>query len=295
MNKKEIIGGLIALVIFGIIFSLVFDMYTKEGKEKTIVELKKTTDSKNYLDIVIKVVAMDPLSGDMTTRVFISPKGDFIDKYELLKKNIYFYTNSASGRQDFLFEKGMQVNPVEIEYNVYGLLTKYPFDEYDSPIIMFSELRKTNEIVDTTLIDTEVTDDIPISISFEGSLHGYNFHAESDTTVNKIYSAINVNIHRSNSTLFFSVFIMIAMWLLSGIVILLVLSVVVRKRKVELGMMAFISAMIFALPALRNMQPLVPSIGTFSDYVSFFWAESFMAISLFVIVLTWLRRPPEKS
>ncbi|HRE40452.1 MAG TPA: DUF4436 family protein [Ignavibacteria bacterium] len=295
MNKKEIIGGIIAIIIFGFIFSLVFNMYTKEGKEKTIVELNKSSDTVNYIDIVIKVVAMDPLSGDMTTRVFISPKGDLTDKYELLKRNIYFYTNSASGTQDFLFQKGMQVNPIEIEYNVYGLLTKYPFDEYDSPIIMFSELRKTGDMIDTTLIGSEITDDIPISISFEGSLHGYNFHPVQDTTVSKIYSAINVNIHRSNSTLFFSVFIMIAMWLLSGIVILLVLSVVVRKRKAELGMMAFISAMIFALPALRNMQPLVPTIGTFSDYVSFFWAESFMAISLFVIVLTWLRRPPEKN
>jgi|GEM_PF-4871030 len=150
MNKKEIIGGIIAIIIFGFIFSLVFNMYTKEGKEKTIVELNKSSDTVNYIDIVIKVVAMDPLSGDMTTRVFISPKGDLTDKYELLKRNIYFYTNSASGTQDFLFQKGMQVNPIEIEYNVYGLLTKYPFDEYDSPIIMFSELRKTGDMIDTT-------------------------------------------------------------------------------------------------------------------------------------------------
>ena len=49
--------------------------------------------------------------------------------------------------------------------------------------------------------------------------------------------------------------------------------------------------LIFGLPALRNVQPGVPSVGAFSDYVIFIGAELIVAVSAVVTVWHWLLRP----
>lgn len=291
MKTKEIIWGIIGLIIFCIMFTLVFRMYSREGHSKEIEYIKLSEDTVNYLELDLKVVAMDPIKGDLTLRVFFEPKGKYIDKNYLPTENIYFYANTSIGKQEYTFAEGMEINPMELSINTFGMLTEYPFDIYEAPFFCMAEILQSPS---DTLFDADTTNNIPIGIKFQGSLHGYDFSAQVDNESTITYSGIDIEITRAGSTKFFSIFIMAAMWLLSGIVIFLVLSVVVRKRRIELGMFAFISAMLFALPALRNMQPLIPTIGTFSDYVSFFWAESFMAVCLFVIVLVWLRRPGEK-
>ncbi len=294
MKTKELLWGAVGIVVFCIMFTFVFRMYSNEGESKKIDYTKLPEDMVNYLGLDIKVVAMDPIKGDMTLRVFFYPKGKYIDKDDLLTEKVYFYVNASIGKQEFTFSKGMEINPMEISINTYGKITEYPFDEYDAPFFCMAEVLN-DEPSDSLYTPTTIgSNNIPIGMQFQGSLHGYDFSAEVDTASSEVYSGIDIAVTRAGSTKFFSVFIMIAMWLLSIIVIFLVLSVVVRKRKIELAFFAFISAMIFALPALRNMQPLIPTIGTFSDYVSFFWAESFMALSLFVIVFVWLRRPGEK-
>jgi hypothetical protein len=54
-------------------------------------------------------------------------------------------------------------------------------------------------------------------------------------------------------------------------------------------------ALIFGLPALRNVQPSAPPIGAFSDYVTFIWAELIVAVSAVITVWQWLLRAPSKS
>ena len=87
---------------------------------------------------------------------------------------------------------------------------------------------------------------------------------------------------------------MCLMWGVSVAVLLLVLSIVVRGRKVEIAMFSFIATLLFAFVTVRNSQPAVPPVGTLSDYLSFFWAVVILALSLLTIIITWLRRPAAK-
>jgi hypothetical protein len=84
---------------------------------------------------------------------------------------------------------------------------------------------------------------------------------------------------------------MTMMWGLTIAVIFLTLSVVLRGRKVELGMFSFAAALLFAFAAVRNAQPGTPPIGTYGDFISFFWAEVILALCLVTLVFTWLIRP----
>jgi hypothetical protein len=60
-------------------------------------------------------------------------------------------------------------------------------------------------------------------------------------------------------------------------------------------MFTLIAGMLFALPAVRNLQPGVPPLGGLSDFLSFFWAESLVAISLPILFFVWLTRYKKPS
>ena len=61
-------------------------------------------------------------------------------------------------------------------------------------------------------------------------------------------------------------------------------------RKLDLVPLSLAVSLIFGLPALRNIQPGIPAIGVFGDYVSFLWAELVVAASAVIVVWTWIRR-----
>ena len=55
-------------------------------------------------------------------------------------------------------------------------------------------------------------------------------------------------------------------------------------------MFSFLGALLFAFPAVRNAVPGSPPIGSFNDYLAFFWAEGLVAASLIAILFTWALR-----
>ena len=83
----------------------------------------------------------------------------------------------------------------------------------------------------------------------------------------------------------------ILMMLMSGLALSLlamVIRVITIGPKVDLVPLSFSISLIFGLPALRNVQPGVPAVGAFGDYVSFIWAEIIVGLSAIVIIWTWL-------
>jgi hypothetical protein len=136
--------------------------------------------------------------------------------------------------------------------------------------------------------------DVPIAVDFYGSIPGMKIEADKSKESTDDYVGIDMTISRSSTVLFFSLFISFLMWGAAIAVLLLVLSILLRGRKIEVGMFSFLSALLFAMVAVRNSQPGVPPIGTFSDFISFFWAEVILALCLLTILFTWLLRPTAK-
>jgi hypothetical protein len=56
-----------------------------------------------------------------------------------------------------------------------------------------------------------------------------------------------------------------------------------RTPQAEFANVAIFSALIFALPSFRNSMPLAPPFGSLCDWISFFWAEAFAVIGLFIM------------
>ncbi len=134
---------------------------------------------------------------------------------------------------------------------------------------------------------------IPIALELYGSVNGLAIGAAKAKDFEKDYPVIELTIERATTARFFSMFIMGAMWLLTIAVLLLVFHVLAGRRKIEVGMFSFLGALLFAFPALRNSQPGTPPIGTYGDFIAFFWAEVLIALCLLTILSIWLVRGPE--
>lgn len=267
---------------------------------------KNKTD---FIEVVAKVLSIDPIKGDVSVRLEFEPNGSFAKEDGTLARNIKFDINSSNGKQEVSFEKGKRMSPTEAILNMYdGSVTDYPFDSHKSELIFWftakpekpadkpktSEENPATETKSETKPETSTEDDevdIPFTLDFTPQMAGYTIETSKSKDSDDNYVDIEMTIARSSMVKFFSVFVMILMWGVSIAVLLLILSVVVRGRKVEIAMFSFIATLLFAFVALRNSQPAVPPIGTFSDYSSFFWVEVILALSLMTVIFTWLMRP----
>ena len=272
-----------------------------------------STTSKDFIEVVAKVLSIDPIKGDVSVRLEFAPHGNLSNEDGTLERTVKFDTNSSNGKQEVNFEKGKRMTSTEVVMNMYdGVVSDYPFDNHKAELILYfttkpdkpadkpkpteenpSDEPKPEPKPDAAEEETEA-EEIPFTLDFAPEMPGYTIETAKSKDSDDKYMEIEMMIDRSSMVQFFSVFVMLLMWGVSIAVLLLVLSVVVRGRKVEIAMFSFIATLIFAFVAVRNSQPAVPPIGTFSDYVSFFWAEVILALSLLTIIFTWLIRPAAK-
>lgn len=106
---------------------------------------------------------------------------------------------------------------------------------------------------------------------------------------------IDLNVRRADNVIGTSVLVMFTMSCLAISVLAMVIRAITNSRKVDLFSLSLCISLIFGLPALRNIQPGVPPVGTLGDYVSFTWADLIVAASAVITVWTWLARSKPQS
>jgi hypothetical protein len=205
----------------------------------------------------------------------------------MLSRDLDLYVSSATGKNVHEFKKGKRMNPVEAVVEIYeGEPMDYPFDSHTAELSFFFEpgAGKGGEATGAEAI--------PVAVELRGSVAGLRLDTEYAKENTPDHAVIEIGIQRASTAVFFSVFIMIAMWALVIGVLFLVFRVFAGHRKIEISMFSFLGALLFAFPALRNSQPGTPPIGTMSDFIAFFWAEVIIAFLLLAVVLRWIIRGP---
>lgn len=323
--------GLVVLFVVG--FVLVLRAYKQEGEKRTAVISESGERDPNHIEIFVKLVSVDPNKGDASARLDFVPHGDLTnDNGSTLSRDIKLLVNSATGKQEHVFEKGKRMNPVDVTVNLYdGTVTDYPFDHHKAYLEMYLEGVKGKEDkskataappagapTPTPAPQGEEDDDeeqpqrqhaqaaqqteaaaddeasIPIGVDFFGSIPGLSIRAEKTQQTDEDLVGIDMEFERASTVKFFSIFVMVVMWGVTIVVLLMTFSVVMRERKIEVSMFSFLAALIFAFVTVRNAQPGSPPIGSYSDYISFFWAEIIIALCLLTIIAVWVYRPASK-
>jgi hypothetical protein len=323
IKVKDIIITVAIIIVFAVALVLVLNIYQNEGEKRSASISDIGEKDPNHIEVDVKLVSIDPNKGDVVARMEFLPKGSFTkDEGATLARDLKLFVNSATGKQELEFPKGKRMNPSEVVVNMYdGLVTDYPFDKHSAYLEFYflpgkesakdekkTEAPKSAEATATPApatgeeqkkeegekkpAATEKDEDIiPIGVDFVGSITGFKIDATKAKDSDEDLVGIDMTITRASTTKFFSLFVMVMMWGLTIAVLLLTLSVVLRGRKVELAMFSFTAALLFAFASVRNAQPGTPPIGTYSDFISFFWAEVIIALCLVVLVFTWLLRP----
>ena len=305
-KKRPIIGVAIAvaaLIVLVIAYVFVLNGYSREGASRSVYVSDREHAGPDNIEVDIHVVSVDPVKGDVTARLNFEANGALAKDEYSPAKDITLLVNSATGKQEHKFEKGKRMNPIEITIPLEGQASDYPFDSHDAELqVLVTTPMKAQQpkaeaeddsgaqkgATQGRLLDSN--EPVPVAVEFFGSIPGLKLQAAKGKDSEVGYTAVEINISRSSTVVFFSVFVMILMLFLTAVVVCMMLRFWLGGRKVEVGAMSVYGAMLFAFPALRNSQPSVPPLGSYSDYVSFFWAEALVAVSLVIIAVLWLIR-----
>ena len=317
-SVKNIGTNLLMILVFAFSMAIVANAFQTETPKPA--ENASTSNQKDHIEVSAKILSIDAIKGDVTARLEFFPEGKFIKEDGTLTRTIKLDINSSNGKQEITFEKGKRMPPTEALLNMYsitdtGSVYDYPFDKHQADLTFFftikpdkpadkpktehkDEAAKSNEEKPAAETHTAVSEEedfveVPITLTFVPQLAGYKIESAKTKESDDTYLDIEMKISRSSTVVVFSTLVMIVMWAMALAVLFMCIAVV-SGRKVELAMFSFIAALIFAFATVRNSQPGVPPIGTTSDFLSFFWAEIILALSLLIILIMWLVRPAAK-
>jgi hypothetical protein len=287
-SKKAVIIGILLLLVFAAAYAFVLSVYKSEGENRAAALAPNEKIANDRIDASARIVSADPVKGDISVRLTFTPHGSLLSADGVtLSRDLLLDINAGAGKHAYEFKKGKRMDPVEAIVEIYeGEPMDYPFDKHEAELSFYFEPAGATAA-------TEAESSIPVAIQLYGSVTGLRIDADYAKEHKDDHVVIDLSLARASTAVFFSIFIMAAMWALTLGVVFLVFRVLAGHRKIEISMFSFLGALLFAFPALRNSQPGTPPIGTLSDFLAFFWAEVIIALCLLSVVLTWLTRGPD--
>lgn len=278
--KPVLIAGALLLALAATVAIVAINFHA-EG-DRSVTNYAAGDVKAGHLAIDARVVTVDPVKGEMVVRLQFAPQGDLLsgDGFSPTK-DLILNTSGAAGKSVINFKKGERMNPSDIILDTVGPIADYPFDEHDADLILILHAPSSKG-------DAE---NIPFNLVYSGNVEGYRIEEFDEAAPSPGFLALDVHVSRSSSARLFAVFIMVLEWLLA-LSAAAVVFVWIRGRRIEVTMFGWMGALLFALVPLRSAMPSVPPVGVLSDFLSFFWAEGVVAVSLVAAVSTWVMRRP---
>lgn len=309
LSAKEIIAAVLVIILVAVGIFISVGVYTEESKPVDVALSDLGAKFEDRVEVNMRIVSVDPIKGDVNVRIELIPRGNVLDEQGALANDLKFYLPSANGKSEIEFKQGKSLTPVEAVFNLYGNASDYPLDEHAADFYLWLEKtvpEKKAETKSAPAVEGEeekkpeppiagapAPNEVPLDVSFFGNIPGYKISAERSKTSDASFVDGMIKIDRSNTVVMFSLLIGMLMWGLSLAVLFLVLSLVLRGRKIEINMFSFMAALLFAFYSVRGSQPNVPPIGTLFDFIFFFWAEALVALCLVLAVFVWVFRTPK--
>jgi hypothetical protein len=316
-NRRILSGVLIALAFVAVyLYAL-----RRIANEKDLRSLQLTDEVAvaDHLRIEIVVTSVDLARGQLLARMRMRPSGGIGSQFRTPNVKLKLYVNNFPGQQEFEFPVGQGMTRIEATVPVEGDLNKYPFDQYESNIWLYADTPSPpkapqtsqaphdnappnkappdNKEFDVAQEELALDKDslqknlsVPLSISLSASTSGVKYTGEVIRSKDSAATHIRLHLTRPFNVINTSIIVMILMMGLALSVVAMVVNRIMSIEKSDLLPLSLSITLIFGLPALRNIQPGVPTVGVLGDYFSFIWAELFVAASAIIMVWTWLLR-----
>ena len=164
-----------------------------------------------------------------------------------------------------------------------GHYTRYPLDVHTSDIKF-------------TIRDAGSNDPVDVGVEFDGNFHGYAIHHTKIVREQNGEITIHFKALRSKTTIWFSVFVVAIMWILTIIMFILSLKFLFNRTiEVYADLVSLYGVVLFSLPSIRSAQPNIPSIGITIDIIGFVWNMFGVSVGFIIVLLVMLGRNKKKE
>jgi hypothetical protein len=278
---KAVAISAVLIVIFAVLYAMTLTNVLQEGKSNALPYAFGNEKTQNGIVANYKVLSIDPVKGEVSLRVDLTPQGSLTDDGGFsANQNLKVYVNGATGQLERTFDKGKAINPFDMVVSLDGQVNEYPFDQY-SGYIFFNATSQADK--------DAAEEEVPVVLNLTANVPGFTINAAENTESNASSQIIDLSVTRSSTVSTVAIAGMIIMWAIAIAVIFLTMTYVFSSRKPEA--FAFYSGLLFGLFGLRNSLPGTPPIGTTSDFLSFIWVEAIVAIMMVVVITVSLVRP----
>ncbi|KAF9352873.1 hypothetical protein BGX26_009337 [Mortierella sp. AD094] len=252
----------------------IFSIYRKEGDNaQSVVEVgpQGVSHTGDFIHVVGSVASVDFENKNFRVHFEFTPHGTLAGDDGILSAAIsisLFYTTLT-----FPEDQIMRSVDVTMPY-MQGATIDYPFDAYKSYFEILANKEK------------EQLHKIPVSLTFLGMLQSVEFIPTVQLSNVDLYKiSIEISTRRSPTTIGFSLFIVLIMWMLSAAIGIIAIQVIQRHRPSDEHVLTLGITTLFALPALRETQPGIPAIGCAADVLGFYWNMAIIAIASIMILM----------
>lgn len=329
-NKRRWLSALVVVLFLSVYLGGLQRNVKERGRRS--LQLAKEAPEADHVLVSITVTGVNPTARQLTARLSFRLFGSLGEDAATAKVPLKLYVNNFPGQDLFEFSPGDMMTRVEATFPLDGDLNRYPFDRYETTIWMFmstptpseksparrgsqdsqglpspenprlpSRLQDLQEegsdVGDMALRETALHHNVPVpvSISLTASTPGIRFAGEVLPHDEFRLTRIRLNLSRPSNLVNVSIMVMTVMMGLASAVLVMVIKAVLSGKQMEFLPLSLAVALIFGLPALRNMQPSVPPVGVLGDYFSFIWAELLVASAGIIAAFTWVFRSETES
>ncbi|HEX6476052.1 MAG TPA: DUF4436 family protein, partial [Acidimicrobiales bacterium] len=257
----------LAIAVVAGIYTGGLALYFAAQHRASAVSVKNDNVPRDHLEALARTVSVDPNKGDLVVRVEVRPDGglagpDGITVTEPVSLDVVGGTGTASYR----YKAGDRISPVDVTIGLNGDVNSYPFDSYKSALIVDATATST------TQPGAEPTD-LPTRLVFDGTLSGYRVNASPVRTDSSAVNvlALDLTLKRASVTTAFAILLLVLQGMLAIAAALLAAFIIRGHRRVEIPMLTWLAALLFATIPLRNAMPSAPPIGAEIDVLVFFW------------------------
>ena len=282
LQRRVILVSLGVLVIIGVLFAVVIRGYlTEEGsREPVVIRSSVRPESPDYLEVKASIAGVDLETDELVMRLEFEPHGSMTMGDAIPTRKLHLTVSSDTG-EPLVFEPGEPMEPREIKIVLGdGEVSNYPFDRY---------MGRFEVAVTETEAESNNFIPAPTELKFYGYHHGYHFDVQPAQANAHNIARVNFELARSPLVLTSVIFGMVLMWIIALMNIPFVGMVVLRMWDGrELDLFIYMTGLIVGFYFFRDALPNSPPIGTFSDYLAFFWAEAISGCSLYFLDLSLL-------
>jgi hypothetical protein len=253
-----------------------------------ITELKA---AKNLLSVAIGFVNFEPGKG-LDVEIDFVPANNLTDPENPSAPALPVCFTYYDTDVNFTAETSMPTEDVNI--GLSGDVNWYPFDRYTGELWFLAQ---------TGQREGQCSDPLPILPAIFGALQGFTVSSSVEpSAVNGVnYSYINIKFtaRRTGVSIAFAILLFTVMWCLTASIVLLTAWIWITGRRVELPVLIISTALLYALPNIRNGQPgIPPRAGIIGDLVGYIWNVLLVAVCVVSLIINYIVRkdgkPPKK-